>query len=39
MMREPLETLLGAQLIMWTTLGLVFGVAAERQFAQHSLTS
>jgi predicted cobalt transporter CbtA len=30
---------LGAQLIMWTTLGLVFGVAAERQFAQHSLTS
>ena len=30
---------LGAQLIMWTTLGLVFGVAAERQFAQHSLTA
>ena len=30
---------LGAQLIMWTTLGLVFGVAAERQFAQHSWAS
>src|SRR6516165_7239452 len=30
---------LGGQLIMWTTLGLVFGVAAERQFAQQRLTS
>jgi predicted cobalt transporter CbtA len=30
---------LGGQLIMWTTLGLVFGVAAERLFAQHRLTS
>ena len=30
---------LGAQLIMWTTLGLLFGVAAERLFAQHRLTS
>jgi predicted cobalt transporter CbtA len=26
---------LGGQLIMWTTLGLLFGVLAERQFAQH----
>jgi hypothetical protein len=25
---------LGGQLIMWTTLGLLFGVAAERQLAQ-----
>jgi predicted cobalt transporter CbtA len=30
---------LGGQLIMWTTLGLLFGVAAERLFAQHRLTS
>jgi predicted cobalt transporter CbtA len=30
---------LGGQLIMWTTLGLLFGVAAERLFAQHPLTS
>ena len=30
---------LGGQLIMWTTLGLLFGVAAERQFAQHRSTS
>jgi predicted cobalt transporter CbtA len=30
---------LGGQLIMWTTLGLLFGVAAERQFAQASATS
>jgi hypothetical protein len=29
---------LGGQLIMWTTLGLLFGVAAERLFAQHRLT-
>ena len=29
---------LGGQLIMWTTLGLVFGIAAERLFAQRSLT-
>jgi len=27
----------GGQLIMWTTLGLVFGVAAERLVAQHRL--
>ena len=27
------------ELIMWTTLGLLFGVAARRQFAQHRLTS
>ena len=26
---------LGGQLILWTTLGLLFGVAAERLFAQH----
>jgi len=26
---------LGGQLIMWTTLGLLFGIATERQFAQH----
>lgn len=30
---------LGGQLVMWTTLGLAFGVAAERQFAQHRSTS
>jgi predicted cobalt transporter CbtA len=30
---------LGGQLIMWTTLGLLFGVAAERQLAQHRSTS
>ena len=30
---------LGGQLIMWTTLGLLFGVVAERQFAQHHSTS
>ena len=30
---------LGGQLIMWTTLGLLFGVAAERLFAQHPSTS
>jgi Probable cobalt transporter subunit (CbtA) len=30
---------LGGQLIMWTTLGLLFGVAAERQFSQHRSTS
>jgi predicted cobalt transporter CbtA len=30
---------LGGQLIMWTVLGLLFGVAAERLFAQHGLTS
>jgi predicted cobalt transporter CbtA len=29
---------LGGQLIMWTTLGLLFGVAAERLFAQHRST-
>jgi predicted cobalt transporter CbtA len=29
---------LGGQLIMWATLGLLFGVAAERQFAQHRST-
>jgi hypothetical protein len=30
---------LGGQLIMWTTLGVLFGVAAERQFAQHRSVS
>ena len=30
---------LGGQLIMWMTLGLLFGVAAERLFAQHRSTS
>jgi predicted cobalt transporter CbtA len=30
---------LGGQLIMWTTLGLLFGVIAERQFAQRRSTS
>lgn len=29
---------LGGQLIMWATLGLLFGVAAERQFVQHRST-
>jgi predicted cobalt transporter CbtA len=30
---------LGGQLIMWTTLGLLFGVVAERLFAQYPSTS
>jgi predicted cobalt transporter CbtA len=30
---------LGGQLIMWTTLGLLFGIIAERQFAQRRSTS
>jgi len=30
---------LGSQLIMWTTLGLLFGVLAERQFSQHRSVS
>jgi predicted cobalt transporter CbtA len=30
---------LGGQVILWTTLGLLFGVAAERLFAQHPSAS
>jgi predicted cobalt transporter CbtA len=30
---------LGGQLILWTTLGLLFGIAAERLFAQHPSAS